>query len=437
LVLATADFNTDGFFDLAIGSPTATIDNVSNRGDVLILYGSRDGLRIDGIQQLLPDESLGAARFGFALAAGAYNSDPLIDLAIGAPGAFDGSGAVIVYHGAFFAELELASELVPPVGGAAAIDFGAALATGAFSAPSFGFGGDELVISARRHSEAGEAAPGVLYRASADLAAGGLVLAAAPAFDLATLEGVAADGALTASLLIPADFNGDGIDDLAIGLPTAGVTIGGENLAGAGAVALLHGTAEGFISADIPLLLQDMLGFRDEIEAEDGFGMALAAGDFDDDGIADIAVGTPLEDDAGQTDRGVIHFAYGSPAGLDPARRTTVNHDMSSFGPIIGTGASGDLFGAALGVGDFDGDGFHELAIGISGKPGPDGLAQSGWVLVLHGSRLGATTAYARPVNDTALAGAGATLEDGNYLGLAVTGGTTNCATVLCARPIE
>lgn len=50
---------------------------------------------------------------------------------------------------------------------------------------------------------------------------------------------------------------------------------------------------------------------------------------------------------------------------------------------------AGDLFGAALAVGDFNADGFDDPAIGSPGEDDPAGMADAGMVVVLYGTAAG------------------------------------------------
>ncbi len=57
---------------------------------------------------------------------------------------------------------------------------------------------------------------------------------------------------------------------------------------------------------------------------------------------------------------------------------------------MLGGAEAGDLFGASLASGDFDGDGFDDLAIGAPGE-GIGAKADAGAVNVLYGSASGLT----------------------------------------------
>ena len=166
------------------------------------------------------------------------------------------------------------------------------------------------------------------------------------------------------------DFNGDGIADLAVGVPNESVGAIGY----AGAVHVLYGTSTGVTSANTQLWTQDSLAIVGDVsEQSDLFGFALAAGDFNGDGFDDLAVGVVGEDVAvfqGQAvDAGAINVLYGSANGLQSDSRSFW-HQSSNVRttPIQDTVEAGDQFGAALAAGDFNGDLYDDLAIGVPGE---------------------------------------------------------------------
>src|SRR6476646_9034538 len=65
---------------------------------------------------------------------------------------------------------------------------------------------------------------------------------------------------------------------------------------------------------------------------DDAFGSAMASGDFDDDGFADLAVGVPGEKVGTHPGAGSVHVFYGSRGGLVMAAGTDQIFDQSTSG---------------------------------------------------------------------------------------------------------
>ncbi|MBO3746792.1 FG-GAP repeat protein [Streptosporangiaceae bacterium NEAU-GS5] len=168
------------------------------------------------------------------------------------------------------------------------------------------------------------------------------------------------------------DFNGDGRDDLAIGIPGASV----NGAAGAGAVQVLYGTADGLSSSGQQFLRQGFNGLEDTAEAGDHFGQALAKGDVNHDGFADLVVGVPGEDVVTAGAAGSIVVIHGGPGGLGDDFVVTQNRSG-----VEDDAEAGDNFGAALAAGDFDNDEFADVAVGVPGENGG-----AGGVNVLYGA---------------------------------------------------
>jgi hypothetical protein len=181
-------------------------------------------------------------------------------------------------------------------------------------------------------------------------------------------------------LSVYGDFNGDGYADLAIGVPAEDVGL----VQDCGAVNVIYGSATGLTATNSDFFTQ--ASFGKVCETSDWFGASLAAGDFNGDGYADLAVGAPYEDVGALVDVGEVYVISGSAFGLSSGK--VFSQDTYRVRDI---GESGDTFGAALAAGDFDGDTRDDLAIGV---PGEDIFAtvDAGAVQILYGSALGIST---------------------------------------------
>jgi hypothetical protein len=179
------------------------------------------------------------------------------------------------------------------------------------------------------------------------------------------------------------DFNGDGFADLAIGAPAENV----GPVARAGAVHVLYGTSTGLSASGSEIWDQDVYGVEGTAERAESFGAALAGGDFNGDGFADLAIGVPREL-VGTEGLGAVHVLYGTSTGLSAGGSQFWNKDVAG---IEGT-AGPDGFGGALAAGDFNGDGFADLAVAAPGAI--VGTSEpSGAVNVIYGSPTGLTAA--------------------------------------------
>jgi hypothetical protein len=175
--------------------------------------------------------------------------------------------------------------------------------------------------------------------------------------------------------LAAGDFNGGTFADLAVGTPFEEVS----GAAGAGAVTVLYGSATGLTGTGSQLFTQ--VGGR--VEADDDFGFALAAGDFNGDTFADLAAGAPFEDVDSTLDAGAVSVLPGSANGL-----TAVGGQL--FTQVGGRVEADDDFGFALAAGDFNGDTFADLAAGAPFED-VDSTLDAGAVSVLPGSAGGLT----------------------------------------------
>ena len=161
-----------------------------------------------------------------------------------------------------------------------------------------------------------------------------------------------------------ADFDRDGYDDLAIGVPDEDV----GTIVDAGGVAVLYGSPSGLSPARNQFWTQNSANIRDQSEKGDRFGAALAAGVFSTPygctgtGMG-LAMGVRSEDlGTGKTDAGAVNVIYARAHALSSCGNQFWTQDSAG---ILDSAEAGDHFGATLAVGRFEGFETQDLAVGV------------------------------------------------------------------------
>ncbi|MGX5853395.1 FG-GAP-like repeat-containing protein [Dyadobacter jiangsuensis] len=331
-VACAGDVNGDGFADLLVGARYFD-KGQNNEGAAFIYQGSKDGLSATPVSTLESDQ--GDAWLGSAVApAGDVNGDGFSDVLVGSY-AFDhgqkDEGSVFVWMGEAGGVKQYAASVLEL--DQAGVQFGYSVA-GAGDVNGDGF--DDVIIAANKFDN-GQSDEGAafIYHGSPD------GISTVPA---TILEGDQ-NWAQLSSVSSAGDVNGDGYDDILVGIPLYDIA---QPTADEGVVMVFHGSPQGV--SKIPKLIIN------GTQSKAKFGSDVAsAGDVDSDGYADIIIGEPEYDwdPLSNENEGRVHIFHGTSNGIK-------NMPLTIDGPQIGF-----YFGASVsGGGDFNADGYDDVIVG-------------------------------------------------------------------------
>ncbi|GAA3827486.1 FG-GAP and VCBS repeat-containing protein [Streptomyces phyllanthi] len=406
-----ADFNGDGYADLVINAPYATVAGTANAGYVSVVYGSSAGAdtahpqNLSLATSLIPGEASASHNFGMATAARDLDGDGYSDLVVGG---YNKESSAILW------------------GSAAGLSKATTLAGAVYDVVGGDFNGDGKGDLAVKSSEGLQIRLGPFSRSGV------------PA-DTSTLP---VDERQETWDIAAGDMNGDGKDDLvtthgfeersyksrwwpgtSTGVSSTYKTTGYYTVGGviadvdqdgygdyvsreveavsetmsyeAGTVRVVYGSSLG-PSTRTKKITQDTAGvpgagesapITDEQYDGDQFGYSLAAGDVTGDGYPDIAVGVPGEDIGSIKDAGSVVLLKGSASGLTGSGAQAFNQSTSG---VPGASETLDHFGASVTLADVNTNNRADLTVSA---PTEDGTYQnSGAAWVFRGSKAGLTT---------------------------------------------
>ncbi|MFJ6935963.1 FG-GAP-like repeat-containing protein [Streptomyces sp. NPDC101132] len=448
------DFDGDGYTDLAVAAYTATAGGVARAGAVAVTYGSAAGIGkekasvVSAASEGVPGDPVANDKWGQIQAHGDLDHDGYDDLVIRSQSLANSDRAVVLWGaatglaGGTVLDLGTPSDTVPvlrsiriaDVDGDGRDDILGSAYRGLDPAKrTWGFGtlrgpftrdGRPAGVRYRETSVTeglanlnavadmtGDGLPDILTvghlptgksafrvyrntRTGFALTPGAQELPSKPGFVVPTAAG---------------DFNGDGYEDVA-GAPTWSYTnpYGQVYIAYGGPAGLSTTLKPRVIHEDTP----GVPGSRDHV---DRWGEALAAGDIDKDGYADLVVGAPWKDATDAAGKeilrpGSVTVLRGSANGLTGTGARTITQYTAG---VPSSNERLDHFGTAVSVTDGNKDGYGEVYVGGDGED-----SFKGRVWKLPGTASGVTGAGATSFGLADLGGP----AGGAYFGSGLTG---------------
>jgi hypothetical protein len=356
-VRAAADFNADGYGDLAVSAVHEEVDGKESQGAVTILWGSASGLSGG---TTVPNKAPGSwGRMGDDLATGDFNGDGRQELAV------INANKAFVYRGTFARS--------GVTGTVNTLDKTVFEATALIAGKVDGDARTDLVVIGDVITDTALASDAWFFK-------GGTTFTAGKTLRLESKSGNTGEADRGGDGLV-ADFDKDGYGDIAVGTPL--------HDGYRGRVSVWYGSSTG--PSTSARFTQATSGVAGTPEKDDSFGSDLSAGDVDGDGYKDLAVGVYAEAIGTVPYAGGVHVLYGRSSGLSGTGSQFFDRGTAG---VPGAVEDGDMFGHRVLLRDATGDGRADLHIAAA-MPG----------VRLLGSASGVTTTSATTASETVLHG--------------------------------
>ncbi|MFF3613567.1 FG-GAP-like repeat-containing protein [Streptomyces sp. NPDC002580] len=401
------DFNGDGFADLGISAPYATVSGVDYAGYLSVVYGSSAGADTAHPELItratpgVPGDVTQYDDFGRWTAARDLDGDGYTDLVASgyetpvvlwgsAQGLSGGTALPSTTYQAAAGDIngDGHADLVAAVGGALEVRFGPFTRAGVpVSTDRLAFDEDDGPQDFAVGDVTGDGKDDVVTQHGFE------EMQYKSRLWKGTSTGLSrtfkSSGYYTVGGII-ADVDKDGHGDfIARDVSNVSETMAYEP----GDIRVVYGSASGF-STRTKKINQETAGVPGVGESGNGdtvygdqFGYSLAAGDVTGDGYPDVAVGVPGEGIGSHREAGAVVLLKGGPSGLTGTGAQAFNQSTSG---VPGASEEGDHFGTSVLLADVNANHRADLAVGT---PAEDGTYEdSGAVWLLRGSKTGLTT---------------------------------------------
>ncbi|GAA3477062.1 FG-GAP-like repeat-containing protein [Streptomyces yanii] len=414
------DFNGDGYSDVVVPVPSATVGGKAKAGYVAVMYGSPTGLKAS-TKQVFHQDSAGIPgvaeagdAYGSSVTTGDLDGDGYADLVVGASGEDGGTvtdaGSLAVIWGGVKG-LSGSGSVTLALGDGAYDRLGRTVRAGDFDGDgaldvvgvenylnlrvlSGPFGPDGSARSTVRITDTEDMR--LLDLATGDINGDGVTDLAAVVNSVDEYDWrhirywTGTKAGLTGPVSVKAangrrlqggesldigDVNNDGIEDIVVGRAVDGYDSDVEiPTANGGMITYVPGSRSGPVGTRAKVFNQDSVGIPGVAENNDAFGESVQVADIDGDGYEDVSIGVPGEDFDGRSQAGSVVTLRGTAFGLTGTGAKSYSQDTTG---VPGVAENNDRFGTAAELVDTNADGRAEL---IVGAPGENADAGSVWV---------------------------------------------------------